>query len=147
MWRSAASLENLPTGTRTELGDALIKKIKSGDFRESELWCVARLGTRKLFYGPLNQVLSATTVSRWIEALASVPSSGETLARLAQRTGNVTIDLPAATVDSVRQQLGKRPDGEKWLPLLEGEGGRDLDAMGRVFGEELPAGLVMAEPA
>ena len=147
MWRMAASLEHLPVGTRTELGDALVKKIKGGDFRESELWCLARLGARELFYAPLNQVLPASTAARWVEALGPIQSSSETMSRLARRTGNVTIDLPTATTDMVRAQLGNRPDGEKWLALLNGDGGRDLDAMGRVFGEELPAGLVMSAPA
>src|SRR5579862_5295001 len=36
MWRTAASLELLPVGTKVELGDALIKRVKAGDFRESE---------------------------------------------------------------------------------------------------------------
>jgi len=32
MWRTASSLELLPLGTKTELGDALVKRIKTGDF-------------------------------------------------------------------------------------------------------------------
>ena len=143
MWRMACSLEHLPIGTRTELGDTLLKKVKAGDFKASELWCMARLGSRELFYGPLNQVLPSATAGRWAEALAPLEGTAETVARLARRTGNVTIDLPTTTVDSLRNQLLRQPEGEKWLPVLEGEGGKDLDAMGRVFGEELPAGLVM----
>lgn len=143
MWRMASSLEHLPIGTRTELGDTLMKRVKAGDFKASELWCIARLGSRELFYGPLNQVLPSATAGRWAEALAPLEGTAETVARLARRTGNVTIDLPTATVDSLRNQLRRRPEGEKWLPVLEGEGGKDLDAMGRVFGEELPTGLVM----
>ena len=144
MWRMASSLEHLPAGTRTELGDALLKKVKAGDFKASELWCIARLGARELFYGPLNQVLSSAVAGRWAEALAPLEGTSETVARLARRTGNVTIDLPTATVDLLRAQLRRKPEGEKFLPILEGEGGKDLDAMGRVFGEELPAGLVLS---
>ena len=87
--------------------------------------------------------LPAATASRWAEALAPIEGTAEAVARLARRTGNVTIDLPTATIDSLRTELRRRPDGEKWLSVLEGEGGKDLDAMGRVFGEELPAGLVL----
>src|SRR5262249_10248656 len=46
MWRTACSLELLPIGTKTELGDALIERIAVGDYTESELWCLARLGAR-----------------------------------------------------------------------------------------------------
>jgi hypothetical protein len=37
--------------------------------------------------------------------------------------------------------LESKPDQ---LGVLEGERARELDALGRVFGEELPAGLVFA---
>ena len=37
MWRAAASLELLPIGTKTELGETLIRRVKAGDFKESEL--------------------------------------------------------------------------------------------------------------
>ena len=69
MWRCAASLELLPMGTKTELGDALVKRVKAGDFKDSELWCLAALGARKLFYGPINQVVPPATATRWVEAL------------------------------------------------------------------------------
>ena len=35
MWRMACSLEHLPIGTRTELGDTLLKKVKAGDFKKA----------------------------------------------------------------------------------------------------------------
>jgi molecular chaperone DnaK (HSP70) len=40
MWRTASSLELLPVGTKTELGEALTKRIKAGDYKESEIWCL-----------------------------------------------------------------------------------------------------------
>ncbi len=144
MWRMASSLEHLPNGTRTELGDTLLKKVKTAESRDSEYWCLARLGARELFYGPLNQVLPSSTAARWAEALVTLEGSGETVARIARRTGNLTIDLAANAFAAVRAQLERQPNGAKWLPVLDGEGGKDLDAMGRIFGEELPAGLVMA---
>ena len=36
MWRAAASLELLPIGTKTELGDALVARVKAGDCKETE---------------------------------------------------------------------------------------------------------------
>ena len=73
MWRTASSLELLPLGTKTELGDALVKRVKAGDYKESELWCLSRLGARKLFYGPINLVVPPATVTRWAEALLNLP--------------------------------------------------------------------------
>src|SRR5581483_6237628 len=86
MWRTASSLELLPIGTKTELGDALIKRVKTGDFRESELWCLGRIGARKLFYGPINLVVPPATVARWVETLLKIPAAGDALAAIARRT-------------------------------------------------------------
>ena len=55
MWRTASSMELIPAGNRTQLGDALIKQTKE----DYVLWCLSRLGARQLFYGPANQVLAA----------------------------------------------------------------------------------------
>lgn len=144
LWRTASSLELLPIGTRTELGEALIKKIKGGDINDSDFWCLARLGARELLYGPINQVLPAGTASRWAEGLIKHARAADAVAIIARHTGDATRDVAPATLDLVRRNLKSHADAARLLPLLEGEGGRDLDQMGRLFGEELPSGLVFA---
>jgi hypothetical protein len=137
MWRTASSLELLPVSTRTDLGDAL---IKAKVFGPSELWCLSRLGARKLFYGPANQVLPPGTATRWIEALLAVSGAGEALATLARRTGDPTRDVGPAVFEKVRTKLGS----DKLVAILEGQEELDERAMGRIFGESLPSGLVLA---
>jgi molecular chaperone DnaK (HSP70) len=144
MWRTASSLELLPIGTKSELGEALIKRVKAGDYRESELWCLSRLGARKLFYGPINLVLPPNTVTRWVEALLVAANAGEALAAMARRTDDPTRDLAPATRETVRRKLEKQPHAERLLAILDGEE-EDDRALGRIFGEELPSGLVLAE--
>ncbi len=144
MWRTASSLELLPIGTKTELGEALIKRVRAGDYKESELWCLSRLGARKLFYGPINLVVPPATVTRWVEALLKVPAAGEALAAMARQTGDPTRDLPVATRDAVRARLQALPNAPRLLSIFEGEE-EDEMALGRIFGEELPSGLVLAE--
>jgi hypothetical protein len=145
MWRTAASLELLPIQTKTELGDALVKMIKAGAAGESELWCISRLGARELFYGPVNLVLPPAAVSRWIEALMPLATAVEALASLARRTDDSTRDLPPATREAVRQKLTALARPQPLLAIFEGEEGRDERALGRIFGEELPSGLVLVE--
>ena len=137
MWRAAASLELLPLQTKTQLGDELLGRVVKGDFVETGLWCLARLGARKLFYGPINQVLPAATVSRWVDLLLKVPKSGDAVAALARVTGDATRDLPPHTLETVRRALPELN--------LEAEPTGDLAAMGKIFGEELPSGLVFHE--
>ena len=143
MWRGAASLELLPSQTRTQLGDELIARVSKNDFVETGLWCLARLGARKLFYGPINQVLAPAVAARWIDGLlksdASLkgPKPDDAVAALARVTGDATRDLPPHTLEAVRRayphlDLAAEPTG-------------DLAAMGRIFGEELPSGLIFDE--
>jgi hypothetical protein len=141
MWRASASLELLPIQTKTDLGEALLKRLKSREGSASELWCLARLGARQLFYGPINQVIPPLTAGRWVDALLRVPGSEEALASIAQHTGDIARDLPPATLNLVRAALDGKPE---LLRVLEGETARELGTLGRLFGEELPAGLVFA---
>lgn len=145
MWRCACSLELLPAGTRTELGDALLAKVKS-EASASDLWCLARLGARELFYGPANQVLPAATVARWVEVLAKTPAAAEAIAAMARRTGDAYRDLPAATIAVARRNIEQHKDAGQLLAILEGRSGRDEASLSRVFGEELPSGLVITAP-
>ncbi|MEQ1948308.1 MAG: Hsp70 family protein [Bryobacteraceae bacterium] len=139
MARAAASLELLPAMTKTQLGDEWVSRIRKGEFVETGLWCVTRLGARKLFYGPINQVLPATTASRWIDGLLKMPPAEDCIASLARRTGDATRDLPPNVLEAVRRAF---PEID-----LEAEAKGDLAAMGKIFGEELPAGLVFTESA
>jgi hypothetical protein len=142
MWRTASSLELLPSGVKTELGDALIKRVKSGDYKESELWCLSRLGARKLFYGPINLVVPPATAARWVEALLKLPSPAEALSAIGRRTQDPTRDLPPPVFAAVRAKLESAPHSERLLAVLEGEE-EDDRTLGRIFGEELPSGLVL----
>ena len=146
MWRTAASLELLPIGTKVELGDALMRRIKGGDFKESELWCLSRLGARELFYGPINQVVPPAAAGRWAEALLPLDSNGagDALAAIGRRTEDPTRDLAQATFTGVRRRLQNMPHSERYLTALEGAEQRDDRALGRIFGEQLPSGLVLA---
>lgn len=137
MWRAAASLELLPSQTKTQLGDELLAKIKKGDFVDTALWCLARLGARKLFYGPINQVVAPSIAARWAEQLLKVPRAADAVASLARHTGDATRDLPASTLTSVRSAFPALD--------LDRDPEDNLAAMGRIFGEELPSGLVFRE--
>jgi hypothetical protein len=144
MWRTAASLELLPAGVKMELGDALVRRIRAGEHRESEFWCLSRLGARKLFYGPINLVAPPTAATRWVEALMGVEGAADALAAMARRTEDPTRDLAPSALAAVRRKLESLPHAERYLAVLEGEE-EDEQALGRIFGEELPSGLVMAE--
>ena len=144
MWRAAASLELLPIGTKTELGDALLRRIAAGDYKESELWCLSRIGARQLFYGPINAVIPPTTAQRWIDAVRSVKGAEAALAAMARRTGDSTRDLPPVIVESLKRGFQGHPKEAVLLATLDGKASDDREFLSRVFGEELPSGLTLA---
>ena len=51
-------------------------------------------------------------------------------------------DLPPASFENVKRKLAAMPHAERMLAALEGE--EDERSRERVFGEELPSGLVLA---
>ena len=140
MWRTACSLELLPAGTRTELGDAVLRNAPAGQYSSNDFWCLSRLAARQLFYGPANQVLPASTAARWAEALIKAKGSEEALASIARHTGDPVRDVPPAVFDAVRTRLTE----ERHLAILEGDESQDERTMGRIFGESLPSGLRIA---
>jgi molecular chaperone DnaK (HSP70) len=149
MWRTASSMELIPSANRIQIGDALVKQGRDSGFSDTVLWCLSRIGARQLFYGPVNQVLSPSVATRWIEAIlsakggpaasASAASKKDALTSLARRTGDPVRDITGATFAAVRDYLG---DAQS-MAQLEGDVERDDRALGRIFGEALPSGLVL----
>lgn len=147
MWRTAASLELLPQQTKVQLGDALLETVKRGEMLDAGVWCLSRFGARKLFSGPINLVVSSSVASRWVEALLRLPHTPgllEAVAQIAQLSGDTARDLPPATLNSVRHAFETSSRAADLFRQLAGED-TGLAASSRVFGEDLPAGLVLAE--
>jgi hypothetical protein len=118
--------------------------VKAGDARDSEFWCLSRLGARKLFYGPLNLVVPPAVATRWVEALLPHDAAADAMAAIGRRTGDPVRDLSPATQEAVRRRLESLPHAARYLAVFEGEE-EDERTLGRIFGEELPSGLVFAE--
>ena len=144
MWRTAASLELLPQQTKVQLGDELLLSLKRGEMLDAGTWCLSRLGARKLFSGPINLVVAPAIAARWVESmlrLQKTPALLHAVVQIAQQTGDVARDLPPASLELVRRTIESSPDAADLLRELAGE--QDMASAGRVFGEGLPAGLVL----
>jgi molecular chaperone DnaK (HSP70) len=145
MWRTAASLELLPQQTKVQLGEDLLAAVKRGEMLDAGTWCLSRLGARRLFSGPINLVISPAVAARWVESLLRLthtPALLEAVVQIAQQTGDIARDLPPATLDLVRKSCESSSHAASLLRDLSGE--QDLASSSRVFGEDLPAGLVLA---
>jgi molecular chaperone DnaK (HSP70) len=148
MWRTSASLELLPLQTKVQLSEALLQMLKASEMTDAGLWCLSRLGARKLFSGPVNLVVSPSVAGRWVEALLRLqhtPALLDCVVHIGQITGDVARDLAPATLEAIRRACEPSPHAADLLRQLSGEAD-DLASSSRIFGEELPAGLVLAAP-
>jgi hypothetical protein len=69
----------------------------------------------------------------------------ETLASMARCTGDVTRDLDASTLALVRVSLEQGSEADQFVGILEGKAPRSEQNLSRIFGEQLPSGLVIRE--
>ncbi len=147
MWRAAASLEQIGAKSRAQLGTAMMELIETKKAPKGALWCMSRIGARKLLYGPREATVRAATTGQWVERLMALkkPPKDENLAgcliSLARLTGDRQFDLPddlRAKVDSFLEQQGAKDKTR--LPLKEIV---HLDRQSEriAFGEGLPTGI------
>ena len=146
MWRTAAGLELLPQQTKGQLGEALLASIKAGEMVETAVWSLSRIGARKLFNAPMNVVVAPAAIAKWIDILLRLPHTPallEALVHMAQITGDAARDLSPSTFDAVRRAAEASPQSASLLRELSGD--TALAFSNRIFGEELPAGLVLSQ--
>jgi Ethanolamine utilization protein EutJ (predicted chaperonin) len=150
LWMAMANFERLSASIKTSLGELLLQKIRKGKFKSQELWALSRLGARSPFYGPLDQVVSVSDVSQWLETLLSFPiTSNEALAhavvQLARKTGDRQRDLAQADLDRVAAWLDQAENAKRYRQLLENpQSAIDRQEQDWVFGENLPSGLILS---
>ena len=150
MWRAAASLERIGAKSRAQLGEALVELVERKKAPRSALWCLGRIGARRLLYGPREATVRASTVAGWIERVLGMPKPSkdehpkDCMISLARMVGDRQFDLDGAVRTKVQEYLAKRGVSEGALrPLREVV---QLDAAGEsaAFGEGLPSGLRLA---
>ncbi|MHB8951470.1 MAG: Hsp70 family protein [Pirellulaceae bacterium] len=149
IWRLLGSLELLDIARKIELGNILVtllSKRKLANLQGPMIWALGRLGQRVPVYGPLNTVVPAETVERWLEELflyaGADPASG-TLAimQIARRTEDRYRDLQ----DKCRRRVVAWMEDQQAAPhlihLVRDGGQLDIEEQRQVFGESLPKGL------
>jgi hypothetical protein len=153
IWMALASFEYLPAPTKIELGRRLLERIAKGRPRPQELWALGRLGARIPFHGPLDQVVSSEEASRWVHGLLSwkleaSSALSRTLVQLARRTGDRARDLSPGDIDRLSDWLRQTPQAERYRELLTNpEAVLLFQEEEWVFGEALPAGLIVSDSA
>jgi len=149
LWMALANLERLPSEARRDLGNLLLERISGRTLQPQELWAISRFGARTSMYGPLDRLIPANEAAAWIKKLLALKlpdddATAHALVHLASRTGDRTRDVPEDIRTRVAKRLAAIPGAERYLQQLE-----DPDSTNRsdeqdwIFGESLPAGLVL----
>jgi hypothetical protein len=149
IWMALANFERLPATTKTDLGRMLLKKFKHAKPHAQELWALSRFGTRHAIYGPLDRVIPSAEAAAWVKALLALKldrteRTAHALVHLARYTGDRARDVPQETRNHVAQWLDRVPNADRYRELLTNpESALRQDEQAWIFGESLPAGLVL----
>jgi hypothetical protein len=149
MWRAVASLERLDVKTKEALGNALIKQIAKPPVPTYAFWALTRIGSRSLFYGPLNLVVHPQIVEGWLQQLFAFEPTNDSekngwafcMANLARLTGQRALDIDDSMRTVVLHKLKSLSIPAKWWEMVEQVVEMEAGDRGQLFGESLPIGL------
>ncbi|MCC7383937.1 MAG: Hsp70 family protein [Deltaproteobacteria bacterium] len=150
MWRCAASLEQIAAKSRAQLGDALLELIAERKAPKSALWCLGRLGARRLLYGPREATVRRETVEGWVDRLLKLDpkvleeDATEALISMGRLIGDRQFDLDEEHRKALAAALVARGLPEPLVLPLRELVAMDAAAERAAFGEGLPTGLKLA---
>jgi hypothetical protein len=152
LWMAVANMEQLNAKEKARWGRALLSELKPKKSKPQHFWALSRLGARELLYGPVDRVVAAPEVARWIDSLVQTQWRGRhpvtlALAQMARRTGDRTRDLTPDLLDRVRRWMVDDPrpkkgaaEQQQYLQEVVPMAGQKES---QIFGEELPTGIVL----
>ena len=147
MWQAIGACERIDARLKSELGDVVVDDVLRGKAAPQQLWALARLGAREPLYGPLNSVVPAEAVARWIERLVARDPwpDAELVAFALVQCARVVDDRARDLDEDLRDRLAARlhtlPGGGRSAVLLHEAVPLDRAETGRLFDESLPTGL------
>ncbi|MEK6262964.1 MAG: Hsp70 family protein [Planctomycetota bacterium] len=149
--RLLGACELLSVAIKLELGDVLLDVLHRDRFaalRSAALWALARVGARRLVYGPLNAVVSPDVVVRWLNRLMKFDNSDPLVSfavmQLARKTGDRYRDIDETTRHSVLAWMDRTQTAKRHRDLVREVGTLETEDQSLLFGEALPKGLRIA---
>ncbi len=149
MWRATASLERLDAKLKEQLGQVLLKQVRRSPAPTYGFWSLTRLGSRVLFYGPLNTIVHPQVVESWLEQLVQFQPGHEhevqpwrfCLSQLARRTNQRALDVSEQLRRKVAETLRAAGASDHLIQMTLEGGELESGEEKQLFGESLPIGL------
>lgn len=146
MVRLAATLEQVPTAHRVDVGHWLLDRWQRQPDKNPPWWALGRLGARVPLYGSAHHVVPVDTASVWLQVLLGLDwkqtePAAFAATQLARCSGDRARDLPWPLREQViaRLQAAKAPP--TWAAMVREVLALDEADQRRSFGEALPPGL------
>jgi len=148
MWMAMANMERLLVKDKVTLGRQLIQGFKIRKPQPQLQWALSRIGSRDPLYGSIDRVISPGEVTRWVDELLSIrwknfKPTVEMLSQLCRKTGDPLRDIDDRTRDRVVGWIESAGDFPEVKARITTRSIRQQQEKNTVFGESLPAGLVL----
>lgn len=144
--RALASFERLEVPLKIKMGKALLCRILEGEGNSCDYWALGRIGARHLMYGSAINVIPREECSVWIESLLTLPVNdhlAHLLAQLARNTDHRENNIAQALIEKIIFHFVTTPYDERLQSLLTQNAPLTLHEQEHIFGEKLPAGLML----
>lgn len=146
--RALGSMERLDLKMKMRIGDFLMDRICAGEAEACDYWALGRLAARHLLYGTAAYVVPRKQLALWLERLLMAENLelehlAFALGLMAKRTDQRELNLPQHLVKRIEQALRGTPYLERLRELMDGETALTQDEQNQIFGENLPAGLIL----
>ena len=147
-WMALANLELLLAKDKIKWGQLLLSEIHARKSPPQHFWALSRLGGRELLYGPADRVVPAEAIGEWIDQLLTTNwrnprPVGMALAQMARKTGDRTKDLDSRTMADILTWMDRHENMASQKSFLQQVVPRAEQEANAIFGESLPAGIVL----
>ncbi|MDA7417622.1 hsp70 family protein [Xenophilus arseniciresistens] len=147
--RMAAAFERIAPAHKTQFGGWLLQRLQRSPAAHL-WWALGRLGARQPLYASAHHVLPAATAQAWLAHIdaehpdwARQEAAAFAVAQIARATGDRARDLPQAMRLQLADQLDAARAAPSWAAGLREVQALDEQDTRRVFGDDMPAGLVL----
>ena len=148
IWMTLANMELLHVKDKIKWGRQLMAEVSAQNAKPQHFWSLSRIGARMLLYGPADRVVGPDEVSEWIEMMLKIKPVdskplGIAMAQMARKTGDRTRDVDEQLIRKILLWMDQDKFFNPHKRYLEDIVPMEKQEESTIFGESLPAGLVL----
>jgi len=148
MVKLVASLEHLPKVDKIGISQGLLKRLEKPTETKTSWWALGRIASRAPFHGSLHNVIDKEPLQSWLPQILKTdwekqPQIAFAAVLMCRMSGDRERDIDDEWRTRVVTRLKQEKSPASWTEMLETVKELDETETKRVFGEGLPAGLIL----